>query len=101
MRDISQVCAPLSLLGWINIHRVVDLMSVGSDTAAVKELTVQKALAEAWKQQDANSTTHVKATIQEAVELARSLEGNTQVLVTGSLHLVGGLLEVIDPDNKL
>lgn len=76
-------------------------MSVGSDTAAVKELTVQKALAEAWKNQDANATTYVKATIQEAVELARSLEGKTQALVTGSLHLVGGLLEVIDPDNKL
>lgn len=74
-------------------------MSVGSNSAAIAELTVQKALAEAWKDQDNNAATEVKGTIEEAVEFARSLDGPTQVLVTGSLHLVGGLLEVLDAEN--
>ncbi|KAI5790946.1 Mur ligase [Pyronema domesticum] len=72
-----------------------DLLSVGSDTAAVQALTVQKALATAWSEVDPSTQTHAVATIEEAVEIAKS-EGDVQVLVTGSLHLVGGLLEVID-----
>ncbi|TGZ82190.1 putative tetrahydrofolylpolyglutamate synthase [Ascodesmis nigricans] len=73
-----------------------DLMSVGAPSAAIAELTVQKGLAKAWKEQDENAVTEVRGTIEEAVEYARGLEGETQVLVTGSLHLVGGLLEVLD-----
>ncbi|KAA8910082.1 putative tetrahydrofolylpolyglutamate synthase [Sphaerosporella brunnea] len=74
-----------------------DLMSVGSDTAAVTALTVQKALASAWHDADQKAQTHVLKTVEEAVDMVRSLEGDVQVLVTGSLHLVGGFLEVLDP----
>ena len=72
-------------------------MSVGSDTDAVKALTVQKELAKAWEEVDPKATTHVCRTIEEAVGIVRSLEGETEVLITGSLHLVGGLLEFVDP----
>jgi folylpolyglutamate synthase len=74
-----------------------DLMSVGSDTAAVTALTVQKALANAWHDVDQKAQTHVLKTVEEAVEMVRSLEGDVCVLVTGSLHLVGGFLEVLEP----
>ncbi|KAF8251137.1 FolC bifunctional protein [Wilcoxina mikolae CBS 423.85] len=73
-----------------------DLMSVGSDTAAVTALAVQKSLADAWHNVDHNAQTHVMKTIEEAVDLVRSVDDDVQVLVTGSLHLVGGMLEVID-----
>ena len=72
-------------------------MSVGSDSDAVKALTVQKDLAKAWEAVDPKATTHICGTIEEAVGIARGLEGETQVLVTGSLHLVGGILEHVDP----
>jgi folylpolyglutamate synthase/dihydropteroate synthase len=35
-------------------------------------------------------------TVEEAVDVVRSLEGDVCVLVTGSLHLVGGFLEVLE-----
>jgi folylpolyglutamate synthase len=68
------------------------------------ELSVQKALAQAWEDSanDSNSPA-VVPTIEEAVELVEALAGGrpAQVLVTGSLHLVGGLLEVLDQRNVL
>ena len=97
---------PACILTW------ADLASYGSDGSAVEALTVQKTLAEAWRSVDARTHTHVMKTIEEAVAFVRALseeeasegegegedEGtNVQVLVTGSLHLVGGLLEVLDP----
>ena len=97
---------PACMLTW------ADLASYGSDNSAVEALTVQKTLAEAWRNVDARTHTHVIKTIEEAVDFVRALseeeasesEGededggtNVQVLVTGSLHLVGGLLEVLDP----
>jgi len=75
-----------------------DLISLGSNPAAVDALTVQKALAMAWQQGvDQKSETHVVKTIEEAVDFVRALDADVHVLVTGSLHLVGGILEVIDP----
>lgn len=80
----------------------------------MEALTVQKALAETWRDVDARTRTHVTKTIEEAVGFVRALSGegegegegegggnegiNVHVLVTGSLHLVGGLLEVLDPN---
>ena len=74
------------------------MISLGSNPAAVDALTVQKALATAWQQSmDQKSETHVVKTIEEAVDFVRALDVDVHVLVTGSLHLVGGMLEVIDP----
>jgi len=90
---VNPVSRPFALVG---LTRIIDLMSVGSDTAAVTALTVQKSLADAWHNVDHNAQTHVMRTIEEAVDLVRTVDGDIQVLVTGSLHLVGGMLEVID-----
>ena len=96
-----------------------DLMSTNTDSAAVAELTVQKQLARVWSKLDPDAEVHVTRTIEEAVGLVRSdpksetaslgareggegTEGNEReevekvVLVTGSLHLVGGVLEVLE-----
>ena len=80
-------------------------MSTNTDLAAVSKLTVQKQLAEVWKKLDPQADVFVRGTIEEAVGVVR---GNGEksvgddedvekvVLVTGSLHLVGGVLEVLE-----
>ena len=81
-----------------------DLVSSNTDSAAVSALTVQKGLAETWSKLDPNASIHVTRTIEEAVGLVRSCDSNENedegiekvILVTGSLHLVGGVLEVLE-----
>lgn len=79
-----------------NITNSPDLVSIGSDTNAVATLSVQKTLASAWASLDPAAETHVTKTVEEAVAFVRGLQGKTRVLVTGSLHLVGAVLEVTD-----
>lgn len=77
-----------------------DLVSINTNSADVEELTVQKQLARTWAQIDPSTTVEVVKTIEEAVELVRgrAKAGDEEVtaLVTGSLHLVGGFLEVLE-----
>lgn len=88
-----------------------DLVSINSDLNDLNELTVQKRLAETWHGIDAATEVKVMRSIEEAVGWARaiaaeaegeSLDGSagTQVLVTGSVHLVGGFLEVLETGAK-
>ena len=78
-----------------------DLVSLNTNPQAVKQLDVQKRLAETWRAVDAEADVGVVGTIEEAVEKVRGLskgekEGQVKVLVTGSLHLVGGFLDVLE-----
>ncbi|KAI5291903.1 Folylpolyglutamate synthetase [Ascosphaera acerosa] len=83
-----------------------DLVSINTNSTDVDHLSVQRKLASAWKDLDETSEVHVLGTIEEAVELVRRLQAEKEgadgrgsdasVLVTGSLHLVGGLLEVLE-----
>ena len=79
-----------------------DLVSVNTNASDVNEMKVQNQLAETWKQIDPKTDVKVVKTIEEAVGLVRKLaatkqEGDdVQALVTGSLHLVGGFLEIIE-----
>jgi folylpolyglutamate synthase len=76
-----------------------DLVSVNANSDDVDELRVQKGLAETWKSIDDDTKVTVLRTIEEAVEFARDINGaehEVMVLVTGSLHLVGGFLEVLE-----
>ena len=62
-------------------------------------MTVQKDFARAWAHSDPNANIHTIPTIQEAIELAQEFsEGleETQIFVTGSLHLVGGVLSFLE-----
>lgn len=84
-----------------------DLVSINQDGAAVENLRVQKGLAEKWNSIDPSAEVKVYSTIEEAVDFTRELASNEQgrvqsdeapimTFVTGSLHLVGGFLDVIE-----
>ena len=85
-----------------------DLVSLNTDDSDVEELRVQKRLASAWAEMegddDGGIDVRVLRTIEDAVQFVRSLASNddgrgveeVMVLVTGSLHLVGGLIEVLE-----
>ena len=83
-----------------------DLVSINTNQQDVDTLTVQKALAKTWSEIDSTAEVHVLRTIEEAVGTARGVareyakdagaNAEVMVLVTGSLHLVGGALEVLE-----
>lgn len=55
----------------------------------------------AWKDVDPHATVAIAPTIERAVNLAREVglqENNLQVLVTGSLYMVGGALRFLKPE---
>jgi folylpolyglutamate synthase len=67
----------------------------------VDKLEVQKTFQTKWNELDGiKSETKVTKSVQEAVDHVRSLnEPAVDVLVTGSLHLVGGLLTVLEGED--
>ncbi|KAK4939864.1 hypothetical protein LTR10_019932 [Elasticomyces elasticus] len=84
-----------------------DLVSVNTNASDVESLSVQNHLAKTWKQIDLAAQVVVVRTIEEAVALVRTFASAEQTrqraepdkvtaLVTGSLHLVGGFLEVLE-----
>ncbi|KAF2020347.1 FolC bifunctional protein [Aaosphaeria arxii CBS 175.79] len=85
-----------------------DLVSINTDQHEVDSLAVQNALARTWSEIDPSAEVCVLKTIEEALETVRSvarlsnLDGaenaETMVLVTGSLHLVGGAIEILETE---
>jgi len=80
-----------------------DLMSMNTSAPDVVALTVQRNLAATWQELDAGAEVGVFGTVEEAVrKVQRVAEGKDEhqrdvvVFVTGSLHLVGGVLEVLE-----
>lgn len=84
-----------------------DLVSMNISASDVEALKVQKSLAETWQAIDPCTEVKVYGTIEEAVNFARELaarerdligteEAPVMTFVTGSLHLVGGFLDVIE-----
>jgi folylpolyglutamate synthase len=71
------------------------------DSAAISGLTMQKEFAEKWTSLDPKATVTIVASIEEAIDyvkgLARKDSGDVvQGFITGSLHLIGGALEVLE-----
>ena len=84
-----------------------DLTSINTNQADVDAMSVQNALAETWRAVDPKAEVKVVRTVEEAVELARAVAGQREsgheevkVLVTGSLHLVGGVVEVLESEKE-
>lgn len=94
-----------------------DLVAINTSEKDVEELKVQKELAQGWANLDhRQSEIFVVRTIEHAVTKARELagawsdghrgqrgeerKGDVTVLVTGSVHLVGGVLEVLETGNE-
>jgi folylpolyglutamate synthase len=84
-----------------------DLVSMNTNADDLELLRVQKSLAAAWNEIDPNAETQVFGTIEEAVNFARDVaaqerkvvqkdEAPVMTFVTGSIHLVGGFLDVIE-----
>lgn len=84
-----------------------DLVSVNTNASDVETLKVQTNLAETWRKIDPATQVEVVRTIEEAVDIVRAFARHQQgaekeeekevtALVTGSLHLVGGFLEVLE-----
>ncbi|KAL8782117.1 MAG: hypothetical protein Q9213_005687 [Squamulea squamosa] len=80
-----------------------DLISMNTDKEKVQALEVQKGLQDTWRELDGDCKVEVKGSIEEAVGWVRRIaeaegqEGEeVKCLVTGSVHLVGGFLEVFE-----
>lgn len=67
------------------------------DSKQVDALTVQKKLKDIWLAEN-NPKSEVKIfdSIEDTYKYIKQQEGEVDVFVTGSLHLVGGLLVVLD-----
>lgn len=77
-----------------------DLISLNSNHQAAQALEVQNRLAQTWSDLDPKTHVQVMGSINEAVQWVRDVAGTQEkqvpVLVTGSVHLVGGFLEVLE-----
>ncbi|KAF4549638.1 Folylpolyglutamate synthase-like protein [Elsinoe fawcettii] len=82
-----------------------DLTSINTNAKDVELLSVQNKLAETWREVDPECQVEVLRTVEEAVQRAREVASatageETKVLVTGSLHLVGGVIEVLESERE-
>ncbi|KAJ5175250.1 Folylpolyglutamate synthase [Penicillium canariense] len=84
-----------------------DLVSMSTNADDLELLRVQKSLAATWNEIDPKAHTQVFGTIEEAVDFARNVaaqarkaiqedEAPVMTFVTGSIHLVGGFLDVVE-----
>ncbi|KAH6960635.1 Mur ligase [Fusarium avenaceum] len=84
-----------------------DFVNRQFDPAEIDKMTVQQRFAEKWTSLDPTSTVKVMPTIEQSIDYARHVgdnlpEGETvQALVTGSLHLVGGALGILEKADAL
>lgn len=84
-----------------------DFVNHQYDPEAIKKLTVQHQFAARWAALDPKAKVSVVASIEETINQVRNLtdslgEGQTvQALITGSLHLVGGALGILEGADAL
>ncbi|KAG6004722.1 methionine-synthesizing 5- methyltetrahydropteroyltriglutamate--homocysteine methyltransferase [Claviceps maximensis] len=84
-----------------------DFVNHGIDPTEVESMSVQRRLAERWKDLDPRCEVVVLPTIEDALGYARRVTdevtgGNkVHVYVTGSLHLVGGALGLLEEADAL
>ena len=77
-----------------------ELANSNVDPDVVTKLTLQNTLAEAWRALEPGVEAIVAPSIEEAVESLEKMEGDLQVFVTGSFHLVGGALSVLEGEDS-
>ncbi|EDO17148.1 hypothetical protein Kpol_1072p18 [Vanderwaltozyma polyspora DSM 70294] len=83
---------------WSNSGYSADLVSINTSKDEVESLHVQKALKEEWHSFDKNANISVIHDIESSCKYIESISKaqNVNIFVTGSLHLIGGLLTVFD-----
>jgi folylpolyglutamate synthase len=107
MKKLKPAMDPDLVFGWTRLFTYAAFCK--NEPFAVNEkngpvdLGCQEGLAMAYSKLDGNQLTMCYSSVEEAVDLAyRVSEGDERVLVlvTGSLHLVGGLLQVLEKRKK-
>ncbi|KAL2270802.1 hypothetical protein VTJ83DRAFT_173 [Remersonia thermophila] len=81
-----------------------DFVNHQYNPADIEAMTVQRAFADKWRQLDPGADVRLAPSIEEAIDAARELAGEedkAQVLITGSLHLVGGALGILERADAL
>jgi folylpolyglutamate synthase len=84
-----------------------DFVNRQYDPAEIDKMTVQHRFAEKWSSLDPDATVKVMPTIEQSIDYARNLgeglpEGDEVLaLITGSLHLVGGALGILEKADAL
>jgi folylpolyglutamate synthase len=81
-----------------------DMLNVGYDPEAIKGMTMQKLFMEKWTELDPEAKVSLSPSIEGALEYVKTLAGQekeVQALITGSLHLVGGALGLLDGADAL
>lgn len=84
-----------------------DFVNRQFDPVEIESMTIQRRFAEKWKALDPSATVEVMPTIEQSIDYARNLvqglvEGeNVQAFITGSLHLVGGALSILEKTDAL
>lgn len=81
-----------------------DCVNLSIDSKMIDELTQQKIFAKRWESLDQNGAKiHVLRSLEESLLLCRALSTNaiekSHVLITGSLHLVGRTLEILEEES--
>jgi folylpolyglutamate synthase len=85
---------PATPLGISNCLTDADFVNANADGDAIKTLSLQRQLVDTMKSLDPSIQCVALGSIQDAVDFATSK--NVQVFVTGSLHLVGGAIAVLE-----
>ena len=82
-----------------------DFVNHQHNPADIEKMTQQRVFADRWKQLDPSANVMLIPTIEEAINTARSLAKEDgpklQALITGSLHLVGGALGILEGADAL
>ncbi|AEO69940.1 uncharacterized protein THITE_157502 [Thermothielavioides terrestris NRRL 8126] len=82
-----------------------DFVNHQHDPAEIEKMTMQRVFADKWRALDPSANVMLIPSIEGAINTARSFakEGGpkAQVLITGSLHLVGGALGILEGADAL
>lgn len=84
-----------------------DFVNYQHNPADIEKMTMQRVFADKWKELDPSANVMLIPSIEEAINTARGLadkEGEQQklqALITGSLHLVGGALGILEGADAL
>lgn len=84
-----------------------DFVNHQYDPAEIEKMTVQRRFAEKWSSMDSKAKVMVMPTIEESLDYVRHLGDDlkesekVQAFVTGSLHLVGGALGILEKADAL
>lgn len=77
-----------------------DLLSLNNDSGDINEMRLQRELQTVWEELDPDCATHISQTIDEAIRIACYSSQKPHVLVTGSLHLVGGVIDLLESSDE-